>query len=223
MALNSRMKHSTQIFSLLQTGRAILLDKNSRATLFRSHLNSQLPRVFLESKNDPLYLEDNFENVLVEGWIDELLRYFIILKVKRSEDYERKHYVPSYPLVEAWHILRKDHRALHASLSAAFDDVNLRPTFDFYDGGEYRLREAYLSTIEAYKELFNSYPPQVFWLENFEENLFEPDEEDFTEQIFNLDFWVKACQGIATGGNGVCNTCTPVYGKHVVRSREILI
>ena len=217
------MIRKEEVFSLLQTGRSVLLDDHSLSTQFRSHLNSQTSRVFFTTHKDSLYLEDHFEKVLVEGWIDELIRYFIILKVRQKEDSSKLHYVPSYPLMEAWQILRKDHKALYAKLCAAFGDAKLRPSFNFYEGGEDRLRDAYSNAIKAYKDLFLLNPSQVFWLENFEENIYEPEaeEEDIIVQFFDYNFWINACQGVSC--KSTYTSCTPVFGKQVVRSREVLI
>jgi len=215
MQVNSKLS----ALSLVKEGRNILNSKS--AECFRSQLRSNIERVFGRSSSSIIIYEDHLKDVLLEGWIDEFLRFLVIASVQE----EFMDVLPSYPIMEICDMLSQNGNRLLCrrlcrlmvgedalALMLYLEDMDFDTASLASEGG---LHHCFNYTVEFYSHLFHENPPSLFWLENFEDNLYEPVEEEETgwTAIFKPKNW---CYGVGS-------SCDPIFERQVICEREVLI
>uniref|UniRef100_A0A6U2LL51 Uncharacterized protein n=1 Tax=Leptocylindrus danicus TaxID=163516 RepID=A0A6U2LL51_9STRA len=195
-----------ELEEVISVGRNVLRQnyklKRSTKTSFYSRLSSSIRAIFAKKTGGEF--NKKFERVLLEGWIEELLRFLAILSLSGKGGRHNSHdFVPSYPVWEAWRCLMADKR-LYCKVCLALGNSGAIDPDDFTVKEEDDLRALYEDTVKEYKRLYHSEPPYLFWPE-FDDFLYE-NEGCLFDTIIASDTWsflVEAlgCSNALQGSN----------------------
>lgn len=186
---------------------------NKHSSSFYSRLNSNIKVIFAKNANGEF--NKKFQRVLLEGWIEELLRFLAMLSLVSKGGKNSHDFIPSYPVWEAWRCLMADKR-LYCKVCLALGNSGAISPDDFTVKEEEDLRALYEDTVAEYKRSFHQEPPYLFWPE-FDDFLYE-NEGCLIDAIVGSDTWEFLAEALG------CNNASHNNGKSWVSSpKEILI
>mmetsp|Transcript_6290 Transcript_6290/g.7972 ORF Transcript_6290/g.7972 Transcript_6290/m.7972 type:complete len:229 (+) Transcript_6290:224-910(+) len=146
------------------------------------------------SKTPPrLNLEDEYQCMLLDNWIDEVLR-FLALKTVAGDNTEPCQLLPGHAVGVGWKMLMTS-PSIYARVCLAMGNQQI---FDHHptDTAESRVQEKHKvkrfnATLRAYENNFDQQPPSLYW--SFHSKVKKEEEDSIYSSMLNL----CGCDGIS--------------------------